>query len=93
MALSQANGPWGDNKGYESSLFLHHLSVIAPTVAIAYDDEQLPWLYIFLAQFGYYSLKLYVSGTIVSLFPWLHKYNCCLFEAWAFKTFFTSISL
>lgn len=93
MALSQAKGPCGDNTGYESSLLLHHLSVIALTVAIVYDDEQLPWFTMLLAQFGYSSLKLYESGTMVSLFPVLHKNNCCLLEAWALRTFLTSISL
>lgn len=42
MALSQANGPWADKTGYEISLDLHHLSVIAPTAAIVYDEEQFP---------------------------------------------------
>lgn len=93
MALSQANGPWADKTGYEISLDLHHLSVIAPTAATVYDEEQFPWFTIGLAQLGYSYLKLYVSGTMVSLFPVLQRYNCCLFDAWAFKTFFTSINL
>ena len=29
----------------------------------------------------------------MSLFPVLHKYNCCLFDAWAFSKFLMSISL
>jgi hypothetical protein len=58
MALSQANGPCGDNNGKDNSLVLHHLSVMAPTEAMAYDDEQFPWFTMALAQLGYSTLKL-----------------------------------
>ena len=72
IALSQAKGVWGDNKGKSEGFTLHHLSVIALTVATAYEDEQFPCEIIYLAQSGCDYLKLYDSGTIVSLFPVEH---------------------
>ena len=47
--------------------------MIALTTATANEDEQFLWMTIFLAQFGYSFIKLYASGTIVSLLPVLYR--------------------